>query len=392
MPTITTSLCKSPPPVPDGKRKLRITDDKITGFVAEVWPTGAVVFWLRYTDDRGRSREEKLGKFGDVTVDQARKRAKELRAQVSLGGDPAADRDKLKAVPSFAEFVTGRYLPYAKERLRSYRDQESFCRLRLLPRWGTKRLDEIKPDDVVALQADLKAEGLSNATANRYVVLVRRILNIALRWEVVDGRNPAKNAELLREQGRERFLSADETRRLFHALDEEPSRAAASCLALLALTGARKSEALKLRWEDVDLARRTWRVALSKSGRARHIPLSDAAVAVLLAQPRPDAACPWVFPGEVEGNPLENVRKCWDRVKRRAALDLSLRIHDLRHSFASCLVNQGRPLYEVAQILGHSQLQTTQRYSHFQNERLVDAANVAGRIALSRPSRPEPAG
>ncbi|WP_019647221.1 tyrosine-type recombinase/integrase, partial [Novispirillum itersonii] len=166
----------------------------------------------------------------------------------------------------------------------------------------------------------------------------------------------------------------------FLALDAEPSRTAATCIALLALTGARRSEALNMRWEDVDIPRRLWQVPRAKSGRRRHIPLSDAAVAVLLSLPHPPG-CPWVFPGADPARPLEGVRKCWDRVKARAGLARDLRLHDLRHSFASTLVNHGRPIYEVAEILGHSQISTTRRYSHFQNDRLVDAANIAGRLA-----------
>ena len=377
---ITAALIKAPPPVPPNARKLRITDTELPGFTLELWPTGAATFWLKYTDQGGRTREVKIGRASDITVEQARRRAKELRGQVVLNGDPAAERDKIRAVPTFAAFVTERYLPYAKERLRSYRDHESFCRLRLIPAWGNRRLDDIRPADVIDFQRRVRDEGLASATVNRYTALIRRIFNLAIRWEVLTGRNPAQHADMTHEQGRERFLTAMETRRLFQALDQEPSRTAASCIALLALTGARKSEALNMRWEHVDLDRRMWKVPRSKSGRTRHIPLSDAAVAVLTAQPR-SSDCPWVFPGEVEGRPLENVRKCWDRVKKAAGLDADLRIHDLRHSFASTLVNHGRPIYEVAEILGHSQISTTRRYSHFQNERLVDAANIAGRIA-----------
>ncbi|HLO75162.1 MAG TPA: site-specific integrase [Magnetospirillum sp.] len=378
---ITASLAKKPPPVPPGKRKLRIFDSIVTGFLMEVWPTGGVTFWLRYTTERGQTREVKLGKLGDVTVDQARKKAKELRAEVALKGDPAAEKERRRAVPSFAAFVTETYLPYVKERLRSYRDHESFCRLRLVPLWGPRALDSIAPADVVDLQRNLREDSLSDATVNRYTALVRRIFNLALRWEVVQGKNPAQHADMLREHGRERFLTAEETRRLFQALDAEPSQIAAACIALLALTGARKGEALSMRWEDVDLARRTWRVPRAKSGRKRHIPLSDAAATVLLAQPR-HMDCPWVFPGSVEGQPLENVRKCWERVRKAAGLPSDLRIHDLRHSFASTLVNHGRPIYEVAEILGHTQLSTTRRYAHLQNDRLVDAANIAGRLML----------
>ena len=383
--TITRTLAKAPPPVPAGARKVRVFDDRVKGFLMEAWPSGAVVFWMRYADERGRTREVRLGRHGDVTVDQARKRAQELRAQVSLGGDPGGDRDRRRAVPTFETFVNDRYLPFVRDRLRSHRDQASFCRLRLVPRWGRRALDEIAPADVVDLQRDLRAEGLSNATVNRYTAVVRRVFNLARRWEVIEGRNPAQHAEMLREQHRERFLSTAEVRRLFHALDQEKSKPAAGCLALLALTGARKGEALGMKWSDLDISRRTWRIARSKSGRPRHVPLSDAAVAVLERQ-EPVEDNPHVFPGSGNGRPLENLRRAWDRAKRRAGLDADLRIHDLRHAFASTLVNNGRPIYEVAEILGHSQLSTTKRYAHFQNDRLVDAANIAGNLALPAPA------
>jgi integrase len=365
--------------VPEGKRRYRLTDTEIPGFLLEIWPSGIATYWLRYSDPRGRNREVKIGRMQDISLDQARKKARALRAEIALDGDPAERRDRQRAIPSFQEFVTQTYLPYVKERLKSYRDHESFCRLRLLPLWGTRAMTEIRPVAVVDLQARLRGEGLSDATVNRYTALVRRIFNLALRWQVYSGINPAQHADMLREHGRERFLTGPELRRLFQALDEEPNQTAAACIALLALTGARKGEALAMRWEDVDLSRRTWRVPRSKSGRTRHIPLSDSAVALLARQPRlPNV--PWVFPGAIAGKPLENVRKCWDRVRAEAGLLLDTRIHDLRHSFASMLVNHGRPIYEVAEILGHNQLSTTKRYSHLQNERLVEAANVAGQV------------
>ena len=377
---ITAALVKNTPSIPAGSRKLRITDTEIPGFIAEFWPSGTAVFWLKYTDQSGRTREQKIGRAGDISVEQARRRAKELRGQVVLNGNPAAERDKIRSIPSFGAFVTERYLPYAKKWLRSYRDHESFCRLRLLPAWGNRRLNDIRPADVMDLQDKLREDGLANGTINRYTALIRRVFNLAFQWEIIEGRNPVQHVKFLPEQGRECYLTEAEAQRLIQALREDANQTVASCIVLLALTGARKSEALNMRWSDVDLERRTWRVPLSKSGRARHIPLSDPALKLIRQQPcLPD--CEWIFPGEVDGRPLENVRRCWERVKRKASLPADLRVHDLRHSFASMLVNRGRPIYEVAEILGHSQISTTKRYSHFQNERLVEAANIVGVIA-----------
>jgi len=181
---------------------------------------------------------------------------------------------------------------------------------------------------------------------------------------------------MAREHHRERFLTEAELRALFLALDQEPNQIAASAIALLAATGARRSEAMKAKWEHVDVERRLWVVPVSKSGRRRHIPLSDAALRILARQPRPDG-CPWVFPGKDRQKPIGCLRNAWRSVKERAGLPTDLRLHDLRHTFASTLVSKGRTLYEVSQLLGHSQMSMTMRYAHLAPQRLLEAANEA---------------
>jgi integrase len=377
MPAITRGLASNPPDIPAGKAKLRLFDDKLIGFIMEVRAgTGAVTFYARYNDSRGRQREVRIGRLGDVTVDQARKRAQEIKAAAALGGDPAADRDRLRAVMTFSEFVEKRYLPFAQDRLRSYRDHESFYRLRLKALWGTRRLDEVKAQDVADLQDRLRRAKLSNATVNRYTAFVRRVFNVALRWEVYEGRNPAQHAEMRREQGRERFLTDTELVALFRALDVEPSKTAACAIALLSATGARRGEALGVKWDDLDLDRRIWTVPLAKSGKRRHIPLSDAALRILARVPRV-AGSPWVFPGTDPAKPIADLKKVWIRVKERAGIDGEFCLHQLRHTYASRLVGQGRSLYEVSQLLGHSGTVMTMRYAHLAPDRLLEAANLA---------------
>ena len=211
---------------------------------------------------------------------------------------------------------------------------------------------------------------------NRYTAFVRRVFNLALEWEVVGGRNPVRRAVMAPEHHRERFLTEAELRALFQALDREPNQVAAGAIALLAATGARRGEAMTARWEHIDVERRLWVVPISKSGRRRHIPLSDAALRILARQPRPDG-CPWVFPGQTGKKPIGCLRRTWKSVKAAAGLPDDLRLHDLRHTFASTLVSKGRTLYEVSQLLGHSQISMTMRYAHLAPQRLLDAANEA---------------
>ena len=207
---ITRTLMRDLPALPEGTAKIRIFDTQLSGFIAERRRTGTT-FYLRYTDHRGRSREVKLGRLGDVTVDQALQQAEHLRASVSLGADPVAERAKRRAVPLFADFARDRYLPHVKEHLRSAHNIDAYLRLRIVPFLGQKALDEITQDDVAALRRRLIDTGLSNASVNRHLATLRSMFSHALRWQLFDGRNPAASPGMLREVHRDRYLTAAET-------------------------------------------------------------------------------------------------------------------------------------------------------------------------------------
>ena len=150
---------------------------------------------------------------------------------------------------------------------------------------------------------------------------------------------------------------------------------------MLILTGARKREVLDAKWEDFDIAARQWRIPVTKAGKPRHVPLSAGAVHLLASVPRRDG-CPWTFANPETGKPYVSFYYSWDTARKKAGL-ADVRIHDLRHSFASFLVNAGRSLYEVQKILGHTQVKTTQRYAHLSQDTLIDAANeVAKAVPL----------
>lgn len=156
----------------------------------------------------------------------------------------------------------------------------------MLPALGRLHLDEITPARVAAFQRGLIDGGLSNARVNRHLAVLRRMFNLAIRWGLLGGANPAQSPGMLREQPREVFLAPPQLRALMSALADEPDRAAAGAIALLALTGARKSEVLRARWEHVDRDRGLLTVPLAKGGRRRHVVLSGAAIGVLRLQPR----------------------------------------------------------------------------------------------------------
>ena len=377
---LTAALVQNPPPVPAGRRKYRIHCTKTPGFSLEVGLTH-ITYYCTATNPRGKRSAIRIAPGGSVTCAQARRRCMEIRARAFLGGDPAGDRSRARAIPTLADAVRDRIGPHYKATLRAAGEYCDILRLHVLPALGRLHLDEITAAHVASLVPPMLARGLSPSRINRVFAVLRRSMNLAERWGLYSGPNPARSPGMLREEPREHFLDRVQLAALFHALAAEQDRAAAGAIALLALTGARRAEVLNATWANVDLGRGLLTVPLSKSGRRRHVVLSDAAAAVLRQQPRlPGQA--HVFPSpRLPGRPLEGVRSAWARAKAAAALPPETRLHDLRHSFASLCIDNGVPLYDVSKLLGHSSQAVTARYSHLRDDRLREAADAVGAVA-----------
>jgi integrase len=220
--------------------------------------------------------------------------------------------------------------------------------------------------------------------ANRTLDLLSRMLNMAESWGLMpEGSNPCRGTTKYRQQPRERFLTAAEFRKLGRALDEAEADGAvsvhaAAAIRLLMLTGCRKNEIVTLRWKDVDLEALELNLADTKTG-SRIVPLAPAAVRVLAALPR-DSDNPWVIAGKKAGSHLTDLQHPWRRIRARAGLD-GVRIHDLRHSFASRAVALGESLPMIGKLLGHTQVQTTARYAHLAHDTVkASASRVAESI------------
>jgi integrase len=209
--------------------------------------------------------------------------------------------------------------------------------------------------------------------------LLRYIYNCAIRWEVAGiKKNPTQGIPLLEENNKkERFLSKEEAEKLLEATRNSPNKMLQYIIPMLILTGARKNEVIHAKWEDFNFEQKVWRIPISKSGKARYVPIS-AGVEQLLANVPVYEGCDLVFPNPKTLKPYVSFFYAWDTVRKSVGLE-DVRVHDLRHSFASFLVNAGRSLYEVQNILGHTQIKTTQRYAHLSQESLISAANAAAR-------------
>jgi len=362
---------------PINKKREDLYDTVIPGFMLEVRSSGGKTYWLRYRDAHGKQRQMKIGDTKSLTFEQARIAAQTLRARVVLGEDPAEERKTLRQIPTLEDFARDRYLPYVKGYKRSWDKDQSQLKNHLLPKLGRMHLDEISKEQVIALHHATKAAGYAPATANHLVIMLRYMYNLAKKWAIAGAENnPAAGIPLFEENNkRERYLNTEETQRLYQALLLSDNTQLRYIVPLLLLCGCRKRELLDAEWSHFDLPRRLWRIPISKSGRARHIPLSEGVLTLLEQVPRFDD-CPYLVANPKSKRPYVSIFASWDTARNRAGLP-DVRMHDLRHSFASFLINGGRSIYEVQSILGHTQLKTTQRYAHLSQTTLLDAADVA---------------
>ena len=383
--------------IPKGKLKITLTDSRTRGLQYELRQTGGY-FNYRYTY-QGRQRGIPIGRFGVMKVTDARKRAMELARMVSLGQDPLSIKDEQRQCPIFHEFFTEKYLPFVKVDKRSWQTDESLYRNHIKDVFGNIKMNQVTKGKVRDFLHTKVGSGSAKGTVNRMLVLLRYSFNLAIEWEVAGvTKNPARGVKPFQENNKiERYVTQEESLALKAALEESENPSLKFIIAFLLVTGARKQEALRACWDDIDLNANVWRIPLSKSGKVRHITLSETAVNFLMMVKSHNAklldhgtvACPYVFPNPKTLKPYTSIFYAWNTARRLAGLP-EVRIHDLRHTFASTLVNNGVSLYEVQKLLGHAHIRTTERYAHLRQERLQESASFAGKTFAHILNTPDP--
>lgn len=369
---------------------LEVSDTLVIGLKVLVGKNGNKKFLYRYSYN-GKKRSIAIGGFGAFDVEEARSIANQYKALVAQGQDPKQLRDEKRSQPSFEDFAMIHYLPHANANKRSAKSDEAKLRLYLIPEFGEQPLAEISPQAIQHYQNRLITK-LSPATANRHLSLLHRMFVLAKQWGYVES-NPCKGISKFQENNkRQRFLNNDEIRALFIAADEDENQYAAAYVKFLLLTGIRRSEGLNAKWTDIQMVgeQKMLYVPHTKSGRSRYVMLNAMAIHILENLPR-IAGNPYVFPGKIAGRPLNNPIKAFKRMINRAGIESSFRLHDIRHTVASLIINNGGTLYDVQAALAHANSKMSERYAHLSSERMRETSQnlssvVSEAIMLERNS------
>jgi integrase len=369
-----------------------VWDTRLQNFYLQVRLSGTGTYYVRYT--RPSSNEKQTWRLGDaaaLTAADARALAQTILGRVAIGHDPVEDKRRLRACPTLQAVVDEHYLPHAKRTKKSWGTDDALFRCHILPSLGKKTLSAITTADIEALMQAMRdggrtgsakgraktkptAEvvGYAPATCNRIAVLLSHLFNLAITSWKIPGvtKNPAVAVVLFAVNNiRQVFLSPEQIGALVKAGAPKPGQQNDLTLTIvmfLVLTGVRKANALKARWCELDEARGLWNIPITKSGKPQTLQLSEEVLSLLKNLPSRGHS-DYLFPNPKTRKPFVSIYSSWNSMREAAGLG-HVRMHDLRHSFASLLINGGASLFMVQGALGHSNPQVTMRYAHLSDQ------------------------
>lgn len=360
---------------PDGPGQQIVWDDKLSNFGVRLYESGTKSFVIRYRNEHNRRRYITLGKFGVLTLQQARKMARERFVEIHQGEDPAEEKKRAQAT-TVEELVDTYIEKYAKSHRKTWEEDERRLEKHVVPLWGGRPPESLTRSDISDLHRDIGED--AKVEANRVVAVIQTMYNFAGDEGIVeDGFNPAAKVKKFSEGSRERWLRKHEIPKLAASLDEVENPHMRTVFWMLLLTGTRRNEMLEARWEHVDLERGELFIPDTKNGTDHTVPLSTQTIELLEELPRQEDN-PYVFPSpRVEGQHISNINDAWRRIRERADLE-DVWIHDFRRTVASWLAQAGYSMLVIKKLLNHAVRGPTGIYARMDPEAVRKAVEEYG--------------
>lgn len=399
-------------PVPPAGKRFSFKDEKVKGLIIRVTTNKQKTFQL-YQKHQGRPVRITLGTFPDMSIENARREATKAKGALAGGTNPNVEKNRLRKEIILKELFDLYMERYSKIEKKSWQYDEREIN-KFLSHWFNRKISDISKYEIKSLHLKIR-ENNGLYQANRMLERIRAMYNKAVEWGW-DGRNPTQGIKKFRETSRDRYVLPNEMPLFLQALEEEQNEVARDYIYLSLFTGARKTNVLKMRWEQVDWHNRTWRIPDTKNGEPVVIPLSSKAIEALERRMKSSNASPWVFPSETsKSGHLTDPKKAWIRIKQRATLKLwsqeeklaelmetqlqslpaehdigslhgsivrqanseeillptglmDVRLHDIRRTFGSYQAISGASLQIIGKSLGHKSQQSTQIYARLHND------------------------
>lgn len=365
--------------VPQPGKNVQHWDSELKGFGVLVLPSGRRTYFVQYVNENRVKKHMKLGMHGQINAEEARNLAKQHLGGIAKGEDPAAQRKTNRELPLMKDLACDYLAGHAqnKKQQRSYKEDKRMIEKIILPALGNQQVMHVSRRAIEDLHHQLEK---TSTQANRVLSVLSKMFTLAQEWGWRSD-HPVKGIKRYHEEKRDQWLKEEKLSRFWETLERYPTHPPALAVKILIYTGARKNEALKATWDQFDLDQQVWTKPSSstKQKKQHHIPLSEQTLEVLqtLRTLRTNDS-PYLFPGKSGNKPIEDIKRFWNRIRKEAGLGDEIRIHDLRHTYASHLVSSGLSLPIVGQLLGHTQASTTQRYAHLANESLRQATALFG--------------
>ena len=369
----TDSIKRLKPPI--DKPKVQYFDSELTGFMIEVKNTGTKTYYYRYRVNTSQ-KMIRIGTTTELNFQQAKEKYLELKENQTNPQEHSPQKEK--PLITFKEFYDTYYLPYIQTHIKSYETNISIFKNHILSDLKDTPMLNLKKIDVMSLHSNmLHKKNLAPATANKLLIFLNSAYNLANTYELLDDYNPCRGVkEYELNNQRQLFLSKAQAKRLLSEVEISPNIHLKYIIPMLLLTGARKREVLDATWSDFDTLNNLWTIPITKNGKKRILPITPPLLELLETIPKQSK---YLFASPKTKKPYVSIFNSWNTARIKANLP-EVRIHDLRHTYASALVNAKCSLYEVQMLLGHSTAKMTQRYAHLSNESLMRASSCAGKL------------